>query len=991
MNGGEVTFNINAENDDAKKKIEETGQSAVEMGDKVADSIKKIVGALALAKGVDFLADISKQCIQAYADFEQLVGGVETLFGDASDTIRQNAAQAFSTVGMSANEYMETVTGFSASLIQSLDGDVVAAADKADQALTQMVDNASKMGSDIETIKTAYAGFAKDQYQLLDNLKLGYGGTKTEMERLLADAEAYKATQGEIVKYSISSYADVVDAIGAIQEKMGMAGNAAEEASRTISGSIASMKAAWENLLTGIADPEQSVADLTRQLTDSIQTVEQNIMPRLTEIFANMGDTIGNLAQGVFPMIPQAISALLPSVVDGLSSILDAVITNGADLAAAIIDYLPKFADSVGQLAGDLVPVLKQAASTIADGVADNADEIVESLIDNIVSFLQNDFPGMTTAAFEQAKKIILAIVHGIVDHAPELAQAIPEIISVLATELINLLPEFVAMGDEICNTIAEGIVNYDWARAIAALNNGMADILDTAQKNVQVALDNMFSGGALYGGDINNVESTDFIKNMRQGTDILCDTINESTAKWREAYAAGRTEIDKTLYEPRQVSHRGTDYPLIAEMSDYAASLKAQAEGWAQGAKDTANSMGAAGETLDSALSDLENKYAIHQVSEEQYWAQRKAILEQYRDESDAEWWKLYDQVTAHYDKLAETEAKAAQDAADKAAREAEKAEKDKQAAIKKSVEDTFRDLETQQMESNGALSKEWLWEQENAFIETLDHDSDLYKDYHHKLLKEKESFTKDAAKETDKTIENERKAMEKLLNSVENAQKNLTASIQTSAGDLFRTDSLKDARTGETVGKKSLDIADFEKKLEAKRKLTSKIADLLDAGVSDELVRELLKLDPTDALQFASQLLANPTRLDRIKADFAEDKAVSERLSQMVVGSSEDYAALGKAAGDAFGEGFIEALGSDWQEDLKKIIGDENMYKGVLATIGGIGAMSSMFGQAAGGVQTAQAMTVNVRGVMTDEDGRVVGSIVNRDNERTNTSAGV
>lgn len=986
MNGGEVTFNINAENDDAKKKIEETGQSAVEMGDKVADSIKKIVGALALAKGVDFLADISKQCIQAYADFEQLVGGVETLFGNASDTIRQNAAQAFSTVGMSANEYMETVTGFSASLIQSLDGDTAAAAEKADRAITDMSDNANKMGSDLESIKSAYAGFAKDQYTLLDNLKLGYGGTKTEMERLLADAQAISG-----IKYDISSYADIIDAIGVIQDKMGITGTTAKEAATTISGSIASMKAAWQNLLTGIADPEQSVADLTRQLTDSIQTVEQNIMPRLTEIFGNMGDTIGNLAQGVFPMIPQAITALLPSVVDGLSSILDAVITNGADLAAAIIDYLPKFADSVGQLASDLVPVLKQAASTIADGVADNADEIVESLIDNIVSFLQNDFPGMTTAAFEQAKKIILAIVHGIIDHAPELGQAIPEIISVLATELINLLPEFVAMGDEICNAIAEGIVNYDWARAIAALNNGMADILDTAQKNVQVALDNMFSGGTLYGGDINNVESTDFIKNMRQGTDILCDTIDESTAKWREAYAAGRTEIDKTLYEPRQVSHRGTDYPLIAEMSGYASSLKAQAEGWAQGAKDTANSMGAAGETLDSALSDLENKYAIHQVSEEQYWAQRKAILEQYRDESDAEWWKLYDQVTAHYDKLAETEAKAAKDAADKAAREAEKAERDKQAALKKSVEDTFRDLETQQMESNGALSKEWLWEQENEFVESLDHDSDLYKDYHHKLLKEKESFTKDAAKETDKTIENERKAMEKLLTSVENAQKNLTASIQTSAGDLFRTDSLKDARTGETVQKKSLDIADFEKKLEAKRKLTSKIADLLDAGVSDELVRELLKLDPTDALQFASQLLANPTRLDRIKADFAEDKAVSERLSQMVVGSSEDYAALGKAAGDAFGEGFIEALGSDWQEDLKKIIGDENMYKGVLATIGGIGAMSTMFGQAAGGVQTAQAMTVNVRGVMTDEDGRVVGSIVNRDNERTNTSAGV
>ena len=295
MNGGEVTFNINAKNDDAKKKIEETGQSAVEMGDKVADSIKKIVGALALAKGVDFLADISKQCIQAYADFEQLVGGVETLFGDASDTIRQNAAQAFSTVGMRA-------------------------AEKADRAITDMSDNANKMGSDIASIQNAYQGFAKQNYTMLDNLKLGYGGTKEEMERLLADAQAISG-----IKYDVSSYADIIDAIGVIQDKMGITGTTAKEAATTISGSIASMKAAWQNLLTGIADPEQSVADLTRQLTDSIQTVEQNIMPRLTEIFANMGDTIGNLAQGVFPMIPQAISALLPSVVDGLSSILDAV------------------------------------------------------------------------------------------------------------------------------------------------------------------------------------------------------------------------------------------------------------------------------------------------------------------------------------------------------------------------------------------------------------------------------------------------------------------------------------------------------------------------------------------------------------------------------------------------------------------------------------------------------------------------------------------
>ena len=980
MNGGEVVFNIRGNNKDAKEKIEETGQAAEDAGKKVSDSIKSIVSALALAKGVDFLTDITKQCIQAYADFEQLAGGVETLFGDASATIKENAANAFSTVGLSANQYMETVTGFSASLIASLDGDTAAAAEKADRAIQDMSDNANKMGSDIQSIQNAYQGFAKQNYTLLDNLKLGYGGTKQEMERLLADAQAISG-----IKYDISSYADIIDAIGVIQDKMDITGTTAKEAATTISGSIASMKAAWQNLLTGIADPEQSVAQLTTQLTDAIATVEKNVMPRLTEIFSNMGTTISELASGVLPMIPQAITALLPSVVDGLGSILDAVISNGADLAAAIIDYLPKFVDSVGEITGGLAPVLLDALTTIANSISENADEIVESIIDNLVDFLQKDFPGVSTAAAEQAKKIILALVHGIVDHAPELAQAIPEIVSTLVVEFINYLPQFVEMGTEICNAIAEGIVNYDWAGAIAALNNGMADILDTAQKNVQVALDNIFSGGTLYGGDINNVESTDFIKNMRSGTDVLVETVDECTARWREAYAAGRTEIEGTLYEPRQISHRSTDNPLVAEMSDYAASLEAQANEWAKSANNAAQTVTQAGETLDSALGDLENKYAIHQVSEEQYWARRKAILEKYRDESDAEWWKLYDQVTDHYDKLAKTEADAAKKAAKEAADAAAKAEKEKNDAIKKSVEDTFRELETEQLE-NG-YDKEWLLEKENEFIETLDHDSDLYKDYHLKLLRTKESYNDQMAKETDKAADAERKAMEKLVKSVENAQEKLSDSLQQSGSDIFKTESLTDTRTGTTVQKKSLDIKDFEKKIEAKKKLSGKIAELLDAGVSDELVRELLKLDPVDALQFASQLLANPQRLDRIK----KDKEISDRIAEMVTGASEDYKALGMAAGEAFGEGFVEALGEDWQDKIAQIVGDETMYKGVLAGIGGFGAMQGMINNVSGGIAAGQAVTVNVKGIFTDEDGRTMGTIVNRDNERAATSAGV
>lgn len=974
MNGGEVVFDIKANNDEAKEKIEETGKTAEDMAGNVADAVKKIASALALAKGVDFLADIAKQCVQAYADFEQLTGGVETLFGTASDTVKKNAQDAFLTVGMSANEYMETVTGFSASLIQSLGGDTEKAAEKADRALRDMSDNANKMGSDLESIKSAYAGFSKGQFQLLDNLKLGYGGTKTEMERLLKDAEAISG-----IKYDVSSYADIIDAIGVIQDKMGITGTTAREASETISGSIQAMKASWQNLLVGIADPEQSVADLTKQLTDSIQTVEHNVMPRLIEIFGNMGDTTAELAEGVLPMIPQAITALLPSVVDGLGSILEAVITNGADLAAAILGYAPKFAESIGQIAGRMGPVVLAAITTIADSAADNADAIVESIIDTVVSFLQNDFPGMNTAALQQAKKIILALVHGIIDHAPELAQAVPDIISSLIIELINFLPEFLAMGAEICNAVAEGIVNYDWGNAIRALTNGMADILDTAQKHVQVALDNIFSGGSLYGGDINNVESTPFIENMRQGVDTLSESVSEFSERWREAYAAGRTEIEGVIYEPRKVTHR--EEPLAAEMSDYAKSLQAQSENWADTAENTADKVTAAGETLDAALEDLEHKYAVHQIGEEQYWEQRRAILERYRDESDEEWWKLYDQVSDHYEKLAETERKAAESAA-----------KEQESILKKTIEDRFRELETEQLE-NG-YSNEWLLDEENAFIETLDHNSELYKDYHLKLLKTKQSYADKSVKETQKAADEERKSFEKLLTTVQRSQSSLSDSLDYNAGDLFKKEESTDQHTGVKTTKRTVDIAEFERQLSAKKKLTSKIAELLDAGVSDELVRELLKLDPTDALAYATQLLNNPSKLERIKKDFSQDEELSDKLAEMVTKQSSEYADLGRQAGEIFGDGFLDALGNEWQEKLAAIVGNSAVYSAATAVFDGIGLAktgTAMPATAAAGIGMVNAVLGgDVKLKLVDANGQYVATLVNSENNNMQMQRG-
>ena len=230
--------------------------------------------AAAVAAGATAVAALTKSAVESYADYEQLVGGVETLFKDSAGIVQEYAANAFQTAGLSANDYMETVTGFSASLLQSVGGDTEEAARIADQAITDMADNANKMGSSIESIQNAYQGFAKQNYTMLDNLKLGYGGTKQEMERLLADAEKLSG-----VHYDISNLNDVYEAIHVVQGELGITGTTAEEASTTIQGSAAAMKAAWQNMLTGIADENADFDGLINNLVESVATFGENILP----------------------------------------------------------------------------------------------------------------------------------------------------------------------------------------------------------------------------------------------------------------------------------------------------------------------------------------------------------------------------------------------------------------------------------------------------------------------------------------------------------------------------------------------------------------------------------------------------------------------------------------------------------------------------------------------------------------------------------------
>lgn len=312
---------------------------------KALGKIGGIIGALGIGK---MIADTISESIKAYADYEQLVGGVDTLFKDSSEMVQRYAANAYKTAGISANQYMETVTSFSASLLQSLGGDTEKAAKYADMAITDMADNANKMGTNISSIQLAYQGFARGQYGLLDNLKLGYGGTRSEMERLLADAEKLTG-----IKYDISNLADVYDAIHAIQTQMGITGTTAQEASTTIQGSFLALQASWQNLLVALADPEADFSAIFGQMVDSASTLLANAIPVLGNLLGELIVQLPEVIEQLAPVLVDAIVRLVLKVGEKFKEGLDSIFTDFGNWVADLVNGTEDAGDQMALATGE--------------------------------------------------------------------------------------------------------------------------------------------------------------------------------------------------------------------------------------------------------------------------------------------------------------------------------------------------------------------------------------------------------------------------------------------------------------------------------------------------------------------------------------------------------------------------------------------------------------------------------------------------------------
>ncbi|RGF93081.1 hypothetical protein DXA10_11035 [Firmicutes bacterium AM55-24TS] len=452
------------------------GSSAIKVGKGLA------VAGAAAATAVTAL--VSKS-VGAFADYEQLTGGVETLFGaggrsveeyaqsvgksvsdiqgkydslmSAQNVVLENANKAYMTAGMSANEYMDTVTGFSASLISSLGGDTNKAADYANSALVDMSDNANKMGTDMESIKNAYQGFAKQNYTMLDNLKLGYGGTQEEMKRLLSDAEKLTGQ-----RYNISSFADITQAIHAIQTQMDITGTTAKEASTTISGSWGSLKAAFQNVLVGLTTGEDMFDQSLDALINTAVTFGQNIIPAIKGALSGVGYLIEGLAPVIGETIPPLINDLAPtlanSAVSLISSLVNGLTQNATQFSECLSNIIIVAVAGISTVVPQLLDVASKIVSNLMQGLTNSMPQIVNgavTLIEGLVNGLVNNIPLLIMGAVQ----LVASLANGLIANLPRIIDAGVNLITGIVSASYSMMPQIIQNGMQLVVNLAVGLV----------------------------------------------------------------------------------------------------------------------------------------------------------------------------------------------------------------------------------------------------------------------------------------------------------------------------------------------------------------------------------------------------------------------------------------------------------------------------------------------------------------------------------------------------
>lgn len=560
---GNLTKIMDGEADSAGKSA--GGKFGSAFGSVAKAGLAAVGAGLAAASAA--VVKVAKDAVKGYADYEQLTGGIETLFGtagkgieeyareqglsiekavegytellDVQDTIMTNAANAFKTAGISANEYMDMAIQSGASMVSSVGGDTARAAELMDMAIIDMSDNVNKMGTSMESVQNAYRGFAKGNFTMLDNLALGYGGTVNEMERLLRDAE--KLAGLERNAFDINSYADIVTAVHLVQENLSITGTTAKEASETISGSVSSMKAAWQNLLVGMADPAADLSGLIGNVVDTAETAFGNILPVAEQALTGIASFVEQIAPVIAEKLPGLVEAVLPSILNAATTLVTALVDALPTLMKVLIDQGPVIVNTLLEKILEMLPEIVTLGLTLltslAQGIADNLDELIPTVVDVVLEIVETLTDPQTLGnLLDAALAIIIALAEGIIDSLPRLIEQLPQIIENLVNFFVQNIGRIIDTGIRLTLAVAEGLI-----KAIPELVLKIPEIIMAIVKGLADGALELINAGKKLVDDIKDGFAGKLKDAKDWGKDLIDNFVSGITEKWESLKSSVR------------------------------------------------------------------------------------------------------------------------------------------------------------------------------------------------------------------------------------------------------------------------------------------------------------------------------------------------------------------------------------------------------------------------------------------------------------------
>lgn len=928
------------------KAAEETGNKSEKGLEKTTDALKKVekVAMATTAAVTAALGKLSSDALSAYSQYEQMVGGIETLFAGAEDIVLENARNAYKTAGISANSYMETVTGFSATLLQGLGGDTQKAASIADQALIDMADNANKMGTAMGSIQYAYQGFAKQNYTMLDNLKLGYGGSQAEMARLINDSgvlNGQMVATAENVKEI--PFDKVIEAIHVIQTNLGITGTTAKEAESTIEGSLNKLKASWENALVEIAEPLDDFAqDGLTVLNDNVDEIKEALVDTMEEIKPLLDEGLEKaknwIESGGLKEFSEDVVGTVEFIIDNKETLLGIFaaleISLGAERMNKVIDSSKEIISAINGI-GD-------AANTAVGGV-------------DAMSMSLSGWVAVAAVTITTAMALKTAI-----DNAADRLGEHSEEVNALDDEYKELnetLEEYNRLKAESIELAAqEAGQNIEDAKARAQSYKSQIDTLESLiEKNREYYGTNDLRGNELYyfdqsGNAVGNAGSFDEISDQLGSLYSDYYAANDIVRAYSET-------IDEAT--DNSVKHMG-------EVSEAAAnSVKSGEEALASAWEHIRA-------TTKAKMDELDNQLATHKIDDNTYWAQRKAYLEAHRDEESEEWWKYYDAVTDHYDKLSKTE----KTAADKSAKEAEN-------ALKESYSQKYEALKRQQKENGYGDS--WLADKLKKMISELSEGNELYNTYYDKWLdltdkisdatqKATEKEVKEWKASSDKVSDAVEKKYEKVQQAFEKAKSSYINALDMSASDkpeddiysrmgLARPKSSEEEDTGNQYDFSSENISKQTKELD---EYTRNMEKLENSDIPEEYLENIRSMNFDKRKEYVKELLKlSPERLKKHYADISKYYRSAEKAGRSDTQSLKDDADKAALAAKGSIQKSLSELGSDAYESGKAAA--EAYWKGFAeykSDTEKLMGVTAAGNSKSAGITTPVSLTINVNG---------------------------